>query len=176
MRAFFRVKLSNSLTVRIYTKIYLKYIKGIQVLRPLNYMPYFKEDALNLLEKEYGWKPYPQKHFESRFTRFFEGYWLPKRFGFDPRRVMLSSLILTNQLTRDEALKILQKPAFDPNTIEDEFKYIATKLDISVNELRSYFELPKKFYWDYKNQQTLFRFGAKILRWIGSETTKKRTK
>lgn len=157
-------------------KIYLKYIKGIQVLRPLNYMPYFKEDALNLLEKEYGWKPYPQKHFESRFTRFFEGYWLPKRFGFDPRRVMLSSLILTNQLTRDEALKILQKPAFDPNTIEDEFKYIATKLDISVNELRSYFELPKKFYWDYKNQQTLFRFGAKILRWIGSETTKKRTK
>lgn len=157
-------------------KIYLKYIKGIQVLRPLNYMPYFKEDALNLLEKEYGWKPYPQKHFESRFTRFFEGYWLPKRFGFDPRRVMLSSLILTNQLTRDEALKILEKPAFDPNTIEDEFKYIATKLDISVNELRSYFELPKKFYWDYKNQQTLFRFGAKILRWIGSETTKKRTK
>jgi N-acetyl sugar amidotransferase len=157
-------------------KIYLKYFKGIQVLRPLNFMPYYKEEALSLLEKEYGWKPYPQKHFESRFTRFFEGYWLPQRFGFDPRRVMLSSLILTEQLTREKALEILSKPAFDPNTIEDEFKYIATKLDITENELQGYFELPKKYYWDYNNQQNLFRLGATVLRWIGTETTKKRSK
>lgn len=60
-------------------KIYLKYFKGVNVEKPLNYMPFVKEDSLALLEKEYGWKPYPQKHFESRFTKFYEGYWLPGR-------------------------------------------------------------------------------------------------
>jgi N-acetyl sugar amidotransferase len=107
-------------------KFYLRYIKGIKVVKVLNYRPYIKEQALATLEQEYGWKPYPQKHFESRFTKFFEGYWLPERFGFDTRRVQYSSLILTKQLSREEALKKLEKPAYDPATIEDEFKYIST--------------------------------------------------
>ena len=157
-------------------KIYLKYIRRIKVVKPLNFMPYFKKEAIDLLVKEYGWKPYPQKHFESRFTRFFEGYWLPKRFGFDPRRVMLSSLILTNQISREEALEILKKPAYDPKVINEDFKYIASKLDITLNELKSYQMMPKKYYWDYKNQKNIFRFGARVLRWIGGETVKKRNK
>ena len=102
------------------------------------------------MEKEYGWKPYPQKHFESRFTKFYEGYWLPERFGFDTRRVQYSSLILTNQMTREDALDKLSKPAYDNSLIEQEFAYIATKLGISTKELRDYFTMPKKFYWDYK--------------------------
>ena len=155
-------------------KFYLRYIKGVQVVKPLNYMPYIKEDALKLLEIEYGWTPYPQKHFESRFTKFYEGYWLPERFGFDTRRVQYSSLILTGQLTREEAIKKLQKPAFNPETIDEEFKYIATKLGISVSELLGYFNLPRKYYWDYKNQLTLFKTGARILKFIGIERSIKR--
>lgn len=157
-------------------KVYLKYIKRLQVVKPLNFMPFYKKEAIDLLEKEYGWKPYPQKHFESRFTRFFEGYWLPKRFGFDPRRVMLSSLILTDQMTREEALEILEKPAYDPSIIDDDFRYIASKLNISEDILKSYQMIPKKYYWDYKNQNSIFRFGAKILNYIGGETVKKRNK
>lgn len=157
-------------------KIYLKYIRGVNVLKLLNYMPFNKEDALILLEKEYGWKPYPQKHFESRFTRFFESYWLPERFGFDPRRVQLSSLIITGQMTRESALEKLQKPAYNPETIEEEFNYIATKLGIEAAELRKYFNMPKKYYWDYKNQQNIFRLGAKILHLMGVEKVKKREK
>lgn len=157
-------------------KFFLKYIKRIKVVKPLNFMPFYKKEAINLLEKEYGWKPYPQKHFESRFTRFFEGYWLPKRFGFDPRRVMLSSLILTDQMTREEALEILKKPAYDQSIIEDDFKYIATKLDITEDELNGYLKIPKKYYWDYRNQDSIFRLGAKILRFVGGETVKKRNK
>ena len=84
-------------------KIYLRYFKKVEVVKPLNYMDYVKSDAMEFLKKEYGWMPYPQKHFESRFTRFYEGYWLPKRFGFDTRKVQLSSLILTNQITREDA-------------------------------------------------------------------------
>ena len=155
-------------------KIYLRYIRGVKVVKMLNYRPYIKTDALKMLEKEYDWKPYPQKHFESRFTKFYEGYWLPERFGFDTRRVQYSSLILTGQMTREEALEKLKKPAFDPNTIEDEFNYISTKLGITSEELKHYFKMPKKFYWDYKNQVSIFKLGAKFLKAIGVEKSIKR--
>jgi N-acetyl sugar amidotransferase len=155
-------------------KFFLRYIKGVQVIKSLNYMPYIKSDALVLLEKEYGWKPYPQKHFESRFTKFYESYWLPERFGFDTRRIQFSSLILTGQMNRDEAIEQLKKPSYNVETIEDEFKFIATKLGISSDKLREYFYLPKKFYWDYKNQERLFNLGAKFLKFIGVEKSIKR--
>lgn len=147
------------LTSVFYRKFYMQYIKGVKLVRLLTYFPYSKDEAKSLLEKEYGWKPYPQKHFESRFTKFFEGYWLPERFGYDPRRVQFSSLILAGQMTREEALKELEQKAYDPETIKDEFKYIATKLGISVEELQGYFEMPLKFYWDYANSE-------KILQWF----------
>lgn len=155
-------------------KFFLRYIKGVKVIRSLNYMPYIKADALKLLETEYGWKPYPQKHFESRFTKFYEGYWLPERFGFDTRRVQYSSLILTGQMNRGAALELLKKKAYDPETIEDEFNYIATKIGITPEELRGYFTMPKKFYWDYKNQEKVFNLGAKVLKFIGAEKSIKR--
>jgi len=157
-------------------KIFLKYIKGVTVVKPLNYIPYIKTDALAFLEKEYSWKPYPQKHFESRFTKFYEGYWLPERFGFDTRKVQYSSLILTGQMTRDEALENLKTPAYNPATIDDEFNYVATKLGITPEELRQYFTMPKKYYWDYKNQQNIFRIGARVLNLLGVEKVKKRQK
>jgi N-acetyl sugar amidotransferase len=155
-------------------KFYLRYIKGVTVIKPLNYMPYIKEEAVEFLEKEYGWKPYPQKHFESRFTKFYEGYWLPKRFGFDTRKVQYSSLILTGQMKREEALDKLNEPAYNPKTIEDEFNYIATKLRITPEELRGYLTMQKKYYWDYKNQESIFKLGAKVLKAIGVEKSIKR--
>ena len=155
-------------------KFYLRYIKGVKVVKSLNYMPYIKSEALKLLENEYGWKPYPQKHFESRFTKFFESYWLPERFGFDTRRIQFSSLILTGQMNREDAIEILKRPAYNPDTIEDEFNFIATKLGIKSQELKEYFNMPKKFYWDYKNQEKLFNIGAKILKFIGVEKSIKR--
>ncbi|WP_281633895.1 N-acetyl sugar amidotransferase [Flavobacterium luteolum] len=155
-------------------KFYLRYIKGVQVVKPLNYMPYVKEEALKLLADEYGWTPYPQKHFESRFTKFYEGYWLPERFGFDTRRVQYSSLILTGQMTRENALINLEKTAYNPELIEEEFKYIATKLGITVEELQGYFTSDKKFFWDYKNQLSMFKTGAKVLKFLGIERSIKR--
>lgn len=155
-------------------KVYLRYLRRIKVIRPLNYFPYVKADALRLLESEYGWRPYPQKHFESRFTKFYESYWLPERFGFDPRRVQFSSLILTGQMTRDEALKRLEIPAYDPTTIGQDLEYVSAKLRITTDELNHYFTMPKKFYWDYKNQERFFNAGARVLKAIGLETSIKR--
>ena len=146
-----------------YHKLYLRYLRGVKVFKPLNYLPYVKQEAMRVLEREYDWKPYPQKHFESRFTRFFEGYWLPTRFGFDMRRVDLSSLILTGQLSREEALAKLEQPAYDPAMIQQDFDYVATKLGIGSDELRGYHEMPKKYYWDYRNNRRIFKMGEWVL-------------
>jgi N-acetyl sugar amidotransferase len=158
----------------LYHKVYLRYIHGVRVVKPLNYLPYTKEIASDTLSKAYGWRPYPQKHFESRFTRFFEGYWLPTRFGYDTRRVQFSSLILTGQVTRDEALAKLEAPAYNPQTIDEEFEYIATKLGISVGELRNYHGMPLKTYRDYANQQWMFELGSRALKALGVERAVKR--
>lgn len=148
-------------------KIYLKYLRHVNVLKMLNYMPYNVSDAKELLSKEYGWKPYPQKHFESRFTRFFESYWMYERFGYDVRRAQFSSLILSGQMKRDEALKLLSQKPYNEDEINEEFKYIATKLGITTQELQQYFDMPKKYYWDYKNQISMINFGRKISGLLG---------
>lgn len=158
----------------LYHKLYLRYIKKIQVLRPLNYLPYTKEIAIETLSNTYGWRPYPQKHFESRFTKFYEGYWLPSRFGYDTRRVQFSSLIVTNQMTREDALEKLKLPPYDPASIDDDFEYISTKLGISVDELRSYHTMPLKWFRDYKNEEWLFDLGAKAMKLMGLERAIKR--
>lgn len=155
-------------------KFYLRYIRRVQVVKPLDWMPYTKALAREMLSSLYGWRPYPQKHFESRFTRFYEGYWLPERFGYDTRRVQFSSLILTGQMTRDEAIEELKKPAYDPETIAHEFDYIARKLGIGSEELRGYFTMPKKTYADYRNQRWMFDLGARVLQAIGAEKAVKR--
>lgn len=150
-------------------KLYYRYFKGIQVVKPLNYIPFIKEDAIRLLVDRYGWQTYKQKHFESRFTKFYEAYWQPTKFGIDKRRVQFSSLILTGQMSREEALEEMKKPAYDPETIDQDFEYIATKLGIPVEELRHYHDLPNKSYRDYRNQYSTFRLGTRILKALGLE-------
>lgn len=162
------------LTSILWHKVWLPYVRGIKLLRPLNSMPYIKAEARQLLMDRFGWQPYPQKHFESRFTRFYESYWLTERFGYDVRKVQFSSLIVTGQMTRDEALAELQKPPYDAETIGQEIEFVANKLDITVDELMGYMTLPKKTYRDYRNQEEIYRFGARVLRLLGVERGGKR--
>ena len=158
----------------LFHKVYLPYLRGIKVVKPLNMMHYTKEIAIETLSRLYGWRAYPQKHFESRFTKFYEGYWLPTRFGYDTRRVQFSSLIQTGQMTRVDAFAKLEVPAYDPATIDAEFEYIATKLGITVPELRGYHQMPLKTFRDYKNQHWMFDAGARALKAIGVERAIKR--
>lgn len=147
-------------------KIYMPYIKGIKVVKLLNLVPYIKMDAENLLIKEYDWTPYPQKHFESIMTKFIEGYWLPKRFGYDVRRPQFSSLILTGQMTREEALERLKNNPLSDKESEELFKQVASMLEITTDELTVYLNMPLKTYKDYKHQDYLFDLGAKIMYWL----------
>lgn len=164
-RPLVKFPLANILTY----KVFYRYFKGVRVVRPLNYVPYVQEDAMQFLSDYYGWQRYPQKHFESRFTKFYEGYWLFKKFGYDTRRHQFSSLILTKQMTRKRALEKLSQPPYDKNTIAQDFEYIATKLGISVTELQRYMDLPNKTYKDYKSQLHIFIWGTKIMRILGLE-------
>ncbi len=162
------------LTNILWHKIWLPYVRGIKLYRPLDFMPYDKEKATQFLVENLGYQRYAQKHFESRFTRFYEAYWLTEKFGFDTRKVQYSSLILTGQMSRDEALEKLKTPAYDPDTIDDDFDYIANKLGIESKELRGLLEAPNKGYKDYKNQQWIYELGAKVMRFLGLEKGGKR--
>ena len=155
-------------------KVWLPYIKGIKVVRPLNSVAYDKAAAVKLLTEKFGWQPYPQKHFESRFTRFYEGYWLPTKFGFDTRKVQFASLIVTGQMTREEALEKLKVPALDAATVRQESEYVANKLEISTDELQGYMDAPNKTYRDYRSQEAFYMMGAKVMKALGLELGGKR--
>lgn len=167
IRKFGTVKMKEyPFTSVLRRKVYMPYIQKVKVVKLLNYIPYVKKDVEELLIKEYGWKPYKQKHFEDILTKFLEGYWLPVRFGYDVRRPQFSSLILTGQMNREEALEKLKEPALSDQEAEELFRIVAAKLEITEDELKRYMEMPLKAYKDYKNQAHLFQLGAMILRWL----------
>jgi N-acetyl sugar amidotransferase len=151
------------------SKILYQKIYGMKIVYPLNMISYIKKDAENELKNRFGWQPFLHKHHESRFTRFYEDYWLPRRFGFEKRRAHFSSLIMTEQMSRDEALKRISKPEMGEQFLLQEFEFVAHKLDLSIDELRSFFNLPKKYYHNYKNKRWLIGLGASVLRILGLE-------
>ena len=150
-------------------KLYYRYVLGMQVFKPLDMLPYIKEDAEKLLEEKFGWQRFQHKHHESRFTRFYEDYWLPKKFGYEKRRAHFSSLILTNQMTRDEALVRIAKPEMDEQFLKQEFEYVANKLDLTVEELQTIFEGSNKTYKYYKNKKAILNLGKNVMRLLGLE-------
>ena len=109
-------------------------------------MPYIKKEAEAELERRFGWQSFQHKHHESRFTRFYEDYWMPRKFGFHKRRAHFSSLIMTGQMTRDEALDRISRPEMDEHFLKQEFEYVANKLDLTVDELQAIFEGPNRTY------------------------------
>lgn len=150
-------------------KLYYKYILGMNVFKPLNLVPYIKSDAEKLLNDKYGWEPFQHKHHESRFTRFYEDFWLPRKFGFEKRRAHFSSLILTGQMTRKEALERISKPELSEEFLQKEFDYVADKLDLTRSELQEIFDGQNKTFRDYKNKIKLIGFGAQIMQKFGLE-------
>tara|TARA_A100001035_G_C27740084_1_gene481086 strand:- start:149 stop:1249 length:1101 start_codon:yes stop_codon:yes gene_type:complete len=141
---------------------YYPYVCGQNVIRPLNYIEYKKQLAIKEL-KTLGWQPYGNKHGESRFTRYFQDFYLPKKFGLDKRKPHLSSLILSNQISRSEAINILKQPLYD-NKIELKLdrSFVADKLEISEKTLSELENLPNKSALDYRNDKYVLRLIEKI--------------
>ena len=141
----------------------------MKVFKPLNLVPFVKVEAEKLLAEKFGWEKFLHKHHESRFTRFYEDYWLPQKFGYEKRRAHFSSLILTNQMTREEALDRISRPEMDEQFLRQEFEYVANKLDLTVEQLKVIFDGENKTFRDYKNKQKILGLGAKAMTLLGLE-------
>ena len=158
----------------LWHKVYLPIIKNIKTIRPLDFLPYNKNEAMDLLVEKFGYQSYNQKHFESRFTRFYEGFWLIERFGFDTRKVQFSSLILTNQMTRDEALEKLKQNPLDEVAVKNEKDFICSKLNIPIDELEKYFNMEKKhFFKTTKTNVFYIKWAQKLCNYLAMRRAEK---
>lgn len=149
--------------------IYYKYLKGMKVVKLLDLIPYTKKDAIAALKREFQWEPYANKHFESIFTRFYEGYWLIEKFGYDKRKCHFSSLILTGQMERSDALDILKKPPYDKKQAIQDLEYVSKKIGLTKDEFLALMKEENKTYKDYKNSSGLIEMAVKISRILGLE-------
>lgn len=146
--------------------LYVKYplILKMQVLRPLNYLPYNKEEAIRILERDYGWRYYGGKHYESRWTRFFQAYYLPYKFGYDKRKAHLSSLVVSGQMTRADALEALKAPLYEPGLLAEDKLFIAKKLGLSLAEFESLIMQPNHHFSEFPNHQKKKRLAMMVFR------------
>jgi len=124
----------------------------IKLVSFLDYVDYNKNDAKAFIMKELDWRDYGRKHCESNYTRIYQEYILPTKFGFDKRRAHLSSLIMAGQISRDEALKQLEEPLYTSQAkIEEDIDYLINKFGITEDEFKEIMDLPVKSYDDYPN-------------------------
>ena len=167
---FGKMKLKKFPLIDILTyQLFYKYYYNIKIFQPLNHLKYDKKKAIDLLSSELGWIDYGGKHHESNFTKFIEGYWMPSKFGIDKRKVHLSSLIHSKQITRDEAINILKKSPYNVDEIDKDFKYVAAKLNITTDELKNIYLGENKYHFNYMSKDYLLRAAVFIKRKLGSE-------
>jgi hypothetical protein len=147
-------------------KFWLPYVKGVKTVTPLNLMPLTRQQMIDTLHEEYGYEAYGQKHFEDEITKFIEGYWNLKRYGQDIRMAWNSSLVMTGQMTREEALKQMEEPPITEEEGKQMFKDIAKKLQISEEELQSYFDKGYDGH-KYKTSNWAYKIGIEIYQMLG---------
>lgn len=140
-----------------------KYWNKVKWISWLDYVDYNKQAALDLLVRRYGYKPYPYKHYESVFTRFYQGYILPRKFGVDKRKVHLSTLIMSGQMTREDAMKDLAKPPFDEQQLQRDRQFILKKFGKDDAWLDAYVKSPSHDHLDYPSE--LPRWNAWLAKW-----------
>ena len=167
-KLFGGIKLKNYPHLNFFKFIYMNTLKGIKNVSLINYIDFKKEEAVLEIEKELGWKNYGGKHHESIYTRFYQSYILPNKFGIDKRRAHYSCLIMSsNELSREQALEKLKEPAADPKQMEIDRAYLLKKLDISSEEFELIMKSPVKCIYDYPNNhklESLFRRLLLVLR------------
>lgn len=143
-------------------RFYYQILRKMKVIEILNYTNYNKKEAQKLLKEEFGWEDYGGKHRESTFTHFYQSYILPRKFKIDKRRAHLSSLILAGEISRDEALKEIEKPIYTEEELSKEKEYVTRKLGISDKEFEELMNLPIKSHHDYKSNERFLRNMRKL--------------
>jgi N-acetyl sugar amidotransferase len=144
-------------SIGVFNYLYFRYIKKVQWIPFLDYIEYNKSNAMTLLEREYDYKKYPYKHYESIFTRFYQGFLLPNKFNVDKRKLHFSSLIISGQMSRYEALEALKEPAHvSESSVNEDVKYFLKKMKWSKNDLDFYLKRPEKSHYLYKSERWMW--------------------
>lgn len=133
-RAFSKKKLRKLPLMGFWNSLFNQVFWKVQTVTLLNYVDYNKKEVKDIIHKELGWTDYGGKHFESVFTRFYQGYILPVKFNVDKRKAHLSNLICSGQLTRKEALEEMRKPTYDTELQKQDKVYVAKKLNFTQEE------------------------------------------
>jgi len=155
--------------------IYYPMIKGMRTILPLNYLPYDKESAIAELQETVGWRTYGRKHGESLFTKLFQNYVLPRKFGYDKRRPHFSSLIMSGQMSRETALEKLNEPLYDPAELEIDLDFLCKKLRISRSEFEELMQGQPHHYSDFPNWEGRYKV-LKAIQNLAQNITGKRLK
>jgi hypothetical protein len=150
-------------------RIYYAYLKGMKRIAPLDYIPYEKDYVQMFLHERFDWEPYENKHYENIFTRFYEGYYLIKKFGYDKRKCYLSNHILAKEMSREEALEVLMGEPYPEKQALEDMEYISKKLGLSIEEFKIIIGGENKSYRDYPNHYWLIRKALDFSRLIGVE-------
>lgn len=150
-KKFGKIKLQKYPRYTAFDKfVYFKYIHKIESFNILNHISFNKQQVKQFLMDEMGWRDYGGKHYESRFTKFFQAHYLPYKFNIDKRKAHYSSLILTGQLNKSDAEAQLLQPLYDEDDLNNDKEYIAKKLGIDVTELQVMLDNQGKEYYSYK--------------------------
>lgn len=144
--------------------VLLPYVHRLQRVRPLDYLPYERDAAIAFIERELDWKNYGDKHHESRWTRWFQAHYLPTKFGFDKRRAHLSSMVVAGEITREEALRRMEQPLYNPEQLKVDEDFVIKKLSISENEFRSIMAAPPRPYSDFANDEWVHKLKTRVKR------------
>lgn len=150
-------KLNSFPSLNKWNRLFYRKFNNIEFFKILNYIPYNKAEVLEFITKELGWKNYGGKHFESIFTRFYQGYILPKKFGIDKRKAHLSNLICSGQITREQALKELKENNYTKQLQEEDKAFFIKKLGLSESEFDSIMDLPIQKHEDFPMEQSVYK-------------------
>ena len=157
------VKIKSFPSVGIVDYVLNRFVYRVNWISFLDYYDYKKEEALGILEERYQYKRYPYKHYESVFTRFYQGYILPKKFNVDKRRLHLSTLIASNQLSRDEGLSLLEgDPYPDTKALQKDIEYFLKKMGWSELNLEEYVSRAEKQHSLYGSERPIWDFLASV--------------
>jgi N-acetyl sugar amidotransferase len=148
-RKFGSIKLKSYPNYTLWSIFYYHFVKKIKAVRLLELIEFNSNDVITTLETELDWEYYGGKHFESVYTKFFQSYFLPKKFGIDKRRVHYSALIRSGQNTRAEILSKLNQDPYDSKTIKRDLEYVRKKLELSAKEFENIIDRPKRSYKNY---------------------------
>lgn len=137
--------------------VYFPFLRRMRVIKFLDWQPYNRAQAIRTLERELGWRDYGAKHCESRFTKLFQRHYLPVRFGYDKRIAHLSSLIVTGQITRTQALLAREADVYPATELEADMAFVAKKLGVNNDEFGTFLSMPLQHFSDYPSNERVFR-------------------